>query len=134
MGPLVIVLLGALAVFWYLGLLTPKRLNAIAGIAAILIGLLIAARGQYFIGLPLIGAGGFLAWRGFARTAASGAMTLKDAAALLKVKQTASVEEIRAAHRLAIASAHPDKGGTDAESAKLNEARDLLIASRMKDK
>ena len=131
MGPLILVLLAALGVFWYLGLLTPARLRIIAGVGAALIGLYIAARGQYFVGLPLIGFGGYLGWTG-ARKPPDPAMTPRRAARLLGVKPTATLEEIRTAHRLAIASAHPDRGGTDAASAELNEARDVLVAAHMK--
>ncbi|MGB3722286.1 MAG: molecular chaperone DnaJ [Pacificimonas sp.] len=134
MGPLVLVLIGAMVVFWYLGLLTPQRLRALGGIAAVLVGLFIAARGQYFLGFPLMGLGAYLGWTGFSGPRLdSGPMTVKRAAKLLGVRPGASIEEIRAAHRLAIASAHPDRGGTDAASAELNEARDVLIAARMKD-
>ena len=134
MGPLVLVLLGAVAVFWYLGLLTPQRLRTIGGLGALLIGLWIAARGQYFAGLPIMGLGGYLAWTGFkGPKIESSAMTPKRAAKILGVRQGASIEDIRVAHRLAIASAHPDKGGTDAASSEVNEARDVLIAAKMKD-
>jgi|TARA_R100000501_G_scaffold4652_1_gene10000 uncharacterized membrane protein len=131
MGPLILVLLGALAVFWYLGLLTPQRLRAIAGAGAILIGLYILLRGQAFVGIPLIGVGAYLGWTGL-KPPPDTRMTVRKAAAILHVSTTATIEEIRAAHRLAIASAHPDRGGTDAASAELNEARDVLIASKMK--
>ena len=134
MGPLVLVLLGAVAVFWYLGLLTPQRLTTIGGVAGLLVGLWLAARGGYLPGFGLMTAGAYLTWAGIkGPRVESAAMTPKRAAKILGVREGASIEDIRAAHRLAIASAHPDKGGTDAASSEINEARDVLIAARMKD-
>ena len=133
MAPLIIVLLGALAVFWYLGLLTPERLRIIAGVGAALIGLYVLLRGQPFIGVPLIGVGGYLGWSALKRPQADG-MSEADAARILSVRTGVSVEEVRTAHRLAIASAHPDRGGTDAASAEINQARDILIAAALKRK
>ncbi len=134
MGPLVLVLLGAVAVFWYLGLLTPKRLTVIGGIAGLLVGLWLAAKGGYFPGFGLMTAGAYLTWTGIkGPRVESAAMTRKRAARILGVREDASIEEIRAAHRLAIATAHPDRGGTDAASSEINEARDVLIAAKMKE-
>ncbi|MEM8773077.1 MAG: DnaJ domain-containing protein [Pseudomonadota bacterium] len=55
-------------------------------------------------------------------------MEAKEAAALLGVPDGATLSEIRAAHRKLIAQIHPDKGGTDYLAAKINEARDVLMA------
>ncbi|MGB7405735.1 MAG: hypothetical protein WA906_08605 [Pacificimonas sp.] len=134
MGPLVVVLLGAIGVFWYLGLLTPERARLIGGIAAILIGLFILFRGAPFPGLALSAVGGYLFYSGYRQKKLIEPMDQRAARELLGVAPTATVEDIRAAHRLAIASAHPDRGGSDADSAALNEARDVLIAARMKDR
>lgn len=46
---------------------------------------------------------------------------------LLGVSARADEAEIRAAHRRLIASAHPDHGGSDEETRRLNAARDLLL-------
>ncbi|MBZ6379538.1 hypothetical protein B5C34_07250 [Pacificimonas flava] len=125
MGPLLVILLGAVAVFWWLGLLTPERLRIIGGIGGLLIGLLLTLRGAPFAGIPLAGAGGYLVWS--ARRAPDGQLTVKEARRLLGVGPGADEAEIRSAYRLAMASAHPDRGGSTANSAKLNEARDLLL-------
>ncbi|MEO0499825.1 MAG: DnaJ domain-containing protein [Pseudomonadota bacterium] len=127
MGPLVIVLLGAVAVFWYLGLLTPKRLRIMGGIGGLLIGLYILARGQAFVGLGLGTVGGYLLWSALRAPPPAG-MTRRRAAKLLGVRTSATPDEIRTAYRLAMASAHPDRGGSDAASAELNAARDVLMA------
>lgn len=57
-------------------------------------------------------------------------MTAEEAASVLGVGLDADAEEIRAAHRRLIAQIHPDKGGTDYLAAKINEARDYLLALR----
>lgn len=48
----------------------------------------------------------------------------------LGLEPGASVEDIRAAHRRLSATAHPDRGGTDAAQQALNAARDLLLRRR----
>ena len=58
------------------------------------------------------------------------AMTLVEAAAFLGVTPDADIDEIKAAHRKLISQIHPDKGGTDFLAAKINEARDLMLAQR----
>jgi hypothetical protein len=55
-------------------------------------------------------------------------MDADEAAALLGVAPDASAEDIRAAHRKLISQTHPDHGGTDYLAAKINEARDFLLA------
>ena len=41
-----------------------------------------------------------------------------------------SVEEIRKAHKKLITRMHPDLGGTDYLSAKINRARDVLLENQ----
>lgn len=54
---------------------------------------------------------------------------LDDARSLLGVGSEATADEIRAAHRRLIERVHPDKGGTDALTQRVNAARDLLLAA-----
>ena len=49
------------------------------------------------------------------------------ARALLGVGPTASADEIRRAYRSKIAQAHPDRGGSHNEAARLTAARDRLL-------
>jgi len=54
-------------------------------------------------------------------------LDLAQARALLGVPESATREEIRAAHRRLISVAHPDRGGAQDQAARLNAARDLLL-------
>lgn len=54
---------------------------------------------------------------------------LDDARGLLGVGERATADEIRAAHRRLIERVHPDKGGTDELTRRVNAARDLLLAA-----
>jgi hypothetical protein len=53
--------------------------------------------------------------------------SLAEARDALGVRADATPEEIRAAHREGMKRVHPDHGGTAAEAARLNEARDVLL-------
>lgn len=54
-------------------------------------------------------------------------LDLARARALLGVSESATREDIRAAHRRLISAAHPDRGGAQGQAAQLNAARDLLL-------
>jgi curved DNA-binding protein CbpA len=58
---------------------------------------------------------------------AAAPMRAADARALLGVRDGASVEDIRAAHRRLIARVHPDAGGSAGLATRVNAARDTLI-------
>ena len=73
---------------------------------------------------------GWRLWRGPARAAERVAPVRGDVArarALLGVGAGAGEAEIRAAHRRLVTDAHPDHGGSDEETGRLNAARDLLL-------
>ena len=53
---------------------------------------------------------------------------LARARRLLQVSPGATHEDVRAAYRRLAAEMHPDRGGSDARLAALNDARDLLLA------
>lgn len=102
--------------------------SVVLGLAA----LLAVARGQIWLAIGLAGAAA-LAWVLAPRPARRGAqprpINPEDAAArrILGVGPNATAEEIRAAYRAKIAKAHPDKGGTHADAARLTAARDRLL-------
>jgi hypothetical protein len=70
-------------------------------------------------------------WREASPSAPSGdaPLTRAEALALLGLAEGASAEEIRAAHRRLMRSAHPDRGGSAWLAARLNAARDLLLGA-----
>jgi hypothetical protein len=57
-------------------------------------------------------------------------MARDEALQILGLKDGASEEDIKAAYRRLMARLHPDAGGTDYLAAKVNMAKDLLLASQ----
>jgi DnaJ domain len=56
-------------------------------------------------------------------------MSKDEAMRVLGLKDGASAEDVKAAHRRLLKDFHPDKGGTDYLAAKINEAKDVLTSS-----
>jgi len=54
---------------------------------------------------------------------------IREARQLLRVSKSASREDILVAHRRLVATVHPDKGGSNEEVHRANDARDLLLDS-----
>jgi hypothetical protein len=54
-------------------------------------------------------------------------MSLAEARAVLGLQESATVDDIKAAHRKLIDQLHPDKGGTDYLAAQINAAKDTLL-------
>lgn len=57
-------------------------------------------------------------------------MSRREAALILGVRETATVERIKEAHRRVLLLNHPDRGGSAFLAAKINEAKDLLLKGR----
>jgi hypothetical protein len=116
-----------------------KQLPALLLAAAAIYAL---SRGAYWAGLGL-GIGAAIAWMVTpsmrpaprsrrARPRSASSPTREDAAdaearAILGVRMGATEAEIRSAYRARITQAHPDRGGTHAEAARLTAARDRLL-------
>jgi hypothetical protein len=88
-------------------------------------------------GLAGLAAIAWIAWPSLSgwrrqRTTQTTAESPKDleARAILGVGPTATESEIRSAYRAKIAQAHPDRGGSNAEAARLTAARDRLLRKR----
>lgn len=64
---------------------------------------------------------------GRAPATATPKMTRAEALAILGLKGGASADDVRAAHRRLMKTAHPDLGGSDYLAAKINEAKEFLL-------
>jgi DnaJ-domain-containing protein 1 len=60
---------------------------------------------------------------------AGGKMSVNDAYAALGLKPGATAQDVKAAHRRLMKQVHPDHGGSDFLAAKINEAKDTLLAA-----
>jgi curved DNA-binding protein CbpA len=54
-------------------------------------------------------------------------MNRDEALAVLGLKNGATADTIRAAHRRLMKELHPDRGGSDYLAAKVNQAKDVLL-------
>jgi DnaJ homolog subfamily C member 19 len=79
------------------------------------------------IKLVLLALLGWLAWRFWK---SSQRPSPSQARALLEIGEDAGPDEIRAAHRRLLLRVHPDAGGSAELTRRVNEARDILIATR----
>jgi hypothetical protein len=121
MGPILVVGVGAIALLWYLGLLTPGRMRWLGAAMAAFVGLRVLAMGRPLVAAALFALAGWLAW------SAKATDPLAEARRLLGVGRDATEAEITAAWRARMAEAHPDRGGSNAAASAINAARDRLL-------
>ena len=94
------------------------RIGDVAAVLAALIGLRLFTRGAAW-------------WLWFRRgDRQAPAMSREEAGRLLGVPRNASAEAVRAAHRRLVMRVHPDAGGSAGLAARINAARDVLLARR----
>ena len=128
------ILLGLIAAIlgWALWTRRIRPAQLIPAIVAIA-GAAIAIKGQILGGIGLLVVG--LAWFAGARRPGAAVadknqqLLVEQARDLLGVGIDADAEAIRAAHRRLISDNHPDMGGDGDRAARLNDARDLLLAA-----
>ena len=125
-GFLFLLAAGGLLWAWWTGRL--KSFTYEDGIAAglFLLGLRLLTTGRLLPGALLMA--GSLLWAAHRRRPRVKPMPVEDARRLLGVGETASLAEIRAAHRRLIARVHPDAGGSAELAERVNLARDTLVA------
>ena len=144
-GAVLFVFLGGLRLFEKAEVKTIKSLlgwlAAIAGLAMalllVLTGRIGAAIGTLVMLGPLLfqeyerykskSSGGGFRWSAPPPPRRDGPMSRAEAYEVLGLKPGASEDEIRAAHRRLMRSAHPDQGGSDCLATRINLARDTLL-------
>jgi TRAP-type C4-dicarboxylate transport system permease large subunit len=118
---------------WWVNLL--PALAALMG----LVSVLMALRGGWLVAIPAAAGAVAAFWRSRQIAKAldpsrpqplpsSNVMTVEEAGAVLGLSAGASADDVRAAHRKLIQQLHPDQGGTSYLAAKINQARDVLLA------
>jgi hypothetical protein len=118
---------GALLWGWWSGRLKGFTYEDGVASAAFLLGLRLLTTGRLLPGAVLMG--GALLWAAHRRRSRTPkVMPVHDARRLLGVPETATLEDIRSAHRRLIARVHPDAGGSDELAERVNLARDTLVA------
>lgn len=148
-GLVLFVFLGGLRAFERASVTTIKSLLAwVAALAELSLALLLILSGRFGIAIGALTLFGPVIWnhwraaqqgtpRGGAKTQSgqrggqprrSGAMTREEAYQVLGLQPGASEEDIRAAHRRLMRSAHPDSGGSDWLASRVNQARDVLLS------
>lgn len=125
-----------LGLFWLMGRGRMKRMdrNDWLAVAVGILGIAVGLQGKPVIGGPILISAMAYLWVRPRRPKAAKPVpppltdaAVRDARALLGLGPEADAAAVRAAHRRLIALAHPDKGGTAALSAQINDARDLLL-------
>ena len=124
---LFLLVIGGLGWAWWTGRLKGFTYeDGVAG-AVFLLGLRLITTGRVVPGAALMG--GSILWAAWRRKqVSSSSMSPADARKLLGVSETATLTEIREAHRRLIARVHPDGGGSAELANRVNVARDTLVA------
>lgn len=129
MGAVLVLLgLGLLAWAWRAGRLKGWTLDDGIALVAFLLALRLFTTGRPVVGAAMmVAAVGYGYWR---RRRSTPSMAPEEARQLLGVSADASADQIKAAHRRLIARVHPDSGGSVDLAARVNRARDTLLADR----
>jgi DnaJ-domain-containing protein 1 len=140
---MILLLLGALAVAVLLFLrlfagadpkILARSLRYSAAVTLAVLAILFAATERF----PIAAVAGTIAWVLFSgwrfkprktgtANRTGGAMSRSEALEVLGLREGATSNDIRAAHRRLIVQNHPDHGGSDYLASKINEAKDVLL-------
>ena len=71
-----------------------------------------------------------LAMRRFYEGGFEASMSRREAALILGVRQSATEEKVKSAHKKIMIANHPDSGGSDYLAAKINEAKDMILGKK----
>jgi hypothetical protein len=110
---------------WKKGVLPSIGPADIGAGVAVIAGLKMLAQGKPLLAAIALGGA---AWWFYNRSARAATIGVEEARRLLELPADADKEAIQAAHRRLIARVHPDAGGSAELSAKVNAARDALLA------
>lgn len=117
---------------WATGRWRRPRFADVLAVAAALLAIRLAVRGEWLPALVGFGWAGGWWWhrRRVAplRPSRGSAMPLAEARGLLGLPAVADAAMVRAAHRRLIARVHPDAGGSVELAHRVNAARDTLLA------
>lgn len=57
-------------------------------------------------------------------------MTRREAALILGIRENATVDKVKEAHRKVMVANHPDAGGSHYLASKINEAKDVMLGKK----
>ncbi|KAI8910690.1 putative mitochondrial DnaJ chaperone [Powellomyces hirtus] len=77
-----------------------------------------------------VGGAGGIGGKSFIRGGFESKMTRREAALILGIRETASKEKLKEAHRRIMLANHPDRGGSPYLASKINEAKDMIDKRR----
>lgn len=123
---ILVLLAAAVAAWWYWGRGLSQAQLAVIGSA--LLGGFLLLKGAWAVAIPMFLPGIWLLSQEGKRVRKAEAMDPDEARRVLGVAPDADAEAIRAAHRRLVAKVHPDQGGSADLAARVNAARDILLA------
>ena len=125
--PVLLLLIAAgLGWAWWTGRLKGYTYEDGIAAALFLLGIRLLTTGRVLPGAALMS--GSLLWAAYRRTRpAVVTMPVEDARKLLGVDESATLADIREAHRRLIQKVHPDTGGSAELANRVNVARDTLV-------
>ncbi len=123
---LLVLVVAGLGWAWWTGRLKGYTYEDGIAAALFLLGIRLLTTGRVLPGAALMS--GSLLWAAYRRSRpAKLSMPVEDARKLLGVDESATLADIREAHRRLIQKVHPDTGGSAELANRVNVARDTLV-------